>query len=86
MNSMAPIAVAQSTDLVRRRVAASGPTPRSGAAPRPGTDAAPGVDLVPAAPRLRAPAVFTALRRRLAAQSASDQCSTVATPRKPARA
>jgi len=84
MNPMAPIAVAQSTDLVRRRVEASGPTGR--ATNRPVADAAARVDLVPAAPRLRAPALLTALRRRLVPQSGSDQCSTVATPRNPARA
>jgi hypothetical protein len=88
MNPMAPIAVLQSTDLVRRRVEGAGPGGR--AATRPGAGAAVGVDLVPAAPHLRAPAllaaVVSAVRGRLAVQSASDQCSTVATPRKPARA
>jgi hypothetical protein len=84
MNPMAPIAVIESTDLMRRRVAGAGPTGR--AASRPGADAASGGDLVAAAPRLRAPALLAALVRRLAVQSGSDQCSTVATPRKPARA
>jgi hypothetical protein len=84
MNPMAPIAVAQSTDLVRRRVEGAGPTGR--VASRPSADAAPGADLVPAAPRLRAPVLLAALRRRLVPQSGSDQCSTVATPRNPARA
>jgi hypothetical protein len=62
----------------------SGPTGR--ATERPIADAAARVDLVPAAPRLRAPALLTALRDRLVPQSGSDQCSTVATPRNPARA
>ena len=83
MNSIGPIALAQSTDLVRRAVRGAGP---DGAAP------------VPAAPeRPRTRASFLRLKRdraagagRAAAPAAahpgSDQCSIVATPRKPARA
>ena len=75
MNSFAPIAMLQSTDLMRRSMRASGPG---------GADSADPAAAVPERPR------STALWRRLAArprpQSGSDQCSTVAAPRKPARA
>lgn len=78
MNALAPIALLQSTDLVRRSVRSAGP---GGA----GLD---GAAASPVAPE-RPGGIATLLRRsrrRAARQSGSDQCSIVAAPRKPARA
>jgi hypothetical protein len=80
MNSIGPIALAQSTDLVRRAVRGSGPD---------------GADPVPAAPerpRTRATLVrLLRLKRRRAAagnaaHTAPDQGAVVAARRRPARA
>lgn len=92
MNTLAPIALVQSTDLMRRSVRASG---AAGTA-RDGVDGFDGADRADrAAPPRRAAGerggLMALLRRRpgprvAAAQSGSDQCSMVAAPRKPARA
>jgi hypothetical protein len=77
MNSIGPIALAQSTDLVRRAVRGAGPD---------------GADAVPAAPeRPRSRWTLLRLNRRRAATAnaahpASDQGAVVAAPRRPARA
>jgi hypothetical protein len=78
MNTLAPIALAQSTDLMRRSVRSAGPA---------GADLD-GAAAFPVAPE-RPGGLATLLRRarrRPARQSGSDQCSMVAAPRKPARA
>ena len=95
MNTLAPIALVQSTDLMRRSVRASGAagTARDGVDGFDGADRADRADR--AAPPRRAAGerggLMALLRRRpgprvAAAQSGSDQCSMVAAPRKPARA
>jgi hypothetical protein len=77
MNSIGPIALAQSTDLVRRAVRGSGPD---------------GADAGPAAPeRPRSRWTLQRLKRRRAgtattAHPAPDQGAVVAAPRRPARA
>jgi hypothetical protein len=78
MNALAPIALVQSTDLMRRSVRSAGP----------GGAGADGAAASPVAPE-RPGGVATLLRRSRrsgARQSGSDQCSIVAAPRKPARA
>jgi hypothetical protein len=72
MNALAPIALLQSTDLMRRSVRSAGP---GGA----GLDGA-------AAPPGGVATLLRRSRRNAARQSGSDQCSIVAAPRKPARA
>ena len=76
MNSFAPIAIIQSTDIMRRSVRAAGP------------DTADGPGAASAAPeRPRGAATLRRLTgRRARPQSGSDQCNIVAAPRKPARA
>jgi hypothetical protein len=78
MNTLAPIALVQSTDLVRRSVRSAGP---AGAGP----DGAPESLVAPERPGGLA-TLLRRSRRRSARQSGSDQCSMVAAPRKPARA
>jgi hypothetical protein len=83
MNTLAPIALVQSTELMRRSMlGASG----AGGAVRDGADPT----RVPAARRRPLAGLVALMRRRRrrvgAAQSGSDQCSMVAAPRKPARA
>ena len=78
MNALAPIALIQSTDIMRRSVRSAGPggTGLDGAAAAPVGPERPG-------------GIATLLRRshrRAVRQSGSDQCSIVAAPRKPARA
>ncbi len=78
MNALAPIALFQSTDLMRRSVRSAGPGDA-------GLDGAAASPLAP-----ERPGGLTTLlrrsRRRAERQSGSDQCSIVAAPRKPARA
>ena len=78
MNALAPIALLQSTDLMRRSV-------RSAGHGGPGLDGAPASRVAPERPG----GISTLPRRsrgRAARQPGSDQCSIVAAPRKPARA
>jgi hypothetical protein len=82
MNTTAPIALMQSTDLMRRRMRAAGPdAARRATAP---------ASAPPATSERRPAALLRLLRVRprpgVAAQAGSDQCSMVAAPRKPARA
>lgn len=82
MNTLAPIALVQSTDLMRRSMRASG----AGGAARDGADPT----RAPVANRRPLTGLVALMRRPRgrvgAAQSGSDQCSMVAAPRKPARA
>jgi hypothetical protein len=77
MNSIAPIAFLQSTDLMRRAVRGAGPE---------SDGAAPVAPAAPERPRTWATRLRLARRRPAAAQSTTDQRSIVATRRKPARA
>ena len=80
MNALAPIALLQSTDLMRRSVRSAGPggPGLDGAGPRPpvAPERPGGISTLPAALARAAPRV----------RPGSDQCSIVAAPRKPARA
>jgi hypothetical protein len=78
MNALAPIALVQSTDLMRRSVRGAGPD-------RAGLHGAAASPVAPERPGGLA-TLLRRSRRRAARQSGSDQCSMVPARRKPARA